>query len=191
MTVELIDADAHVNPAPNFWDDYLPKAFAGRGPKWEPAGPDDAHDWLVFEDTRKPLNLQSATSGQGKHFRPTGKQELLRPGNWEPASRLADMDKDGVRTAVLYGGGPLGTADNELYLASFDAYNRWLADFCAYDRKRLAGAAYLPMQDIAHSTAMAEDAAARGLRAVNIPAFPQSGAITTGGFGAQVLALTG
>lgn len=187
----LVDADAHVNPAPTFWDEYLPKKFAGRGPKWEPGGPDDKHDWMVFEGVRKPLNLQSATSGQGRQFRPTGKQELLRAGNWEPAARLADMDQDGVETAILYGGGPLGTADNELYLASFDAYNRWLADFCAYAPKRLAGAAYLPMQDITASTAMVHDAARRGLRAVNIPAFPQSGAITTGGFGAQVLALTG
>jgi predicted TIM-barrel fold metal-dependent hydrolase len=189
--VELVDADAHVNPAPTFWDDYLPAKFAGRGPKWEAAGPGDKHDWLVFEGSRKPLNLQSATSGQGKQFRPTGTREQLRAGNWEPASRLADMDQDGVRSAVLYGGGPLGTADNELYLASFEAYNRWLADFCSYDARRLAGAAYLPMQDVAQSTAMVADAARRGLKAVNIPAFPQSGAITTGGFGAQVLALTG
>ena len=47
------------------------------------------------------------------------------------------------------------------------------------------------MQDIARSTAMVKDAALCGLRAVNIPAFPQSKAITSGGFGAQVLALTG
>lgn len=191
MQLEVIDADAHVNPAPTFWDDYLPAKFSGRGPKWELGGPGDNHDWVIFEGARKPLNLQSATSGQGKKFRPVGKQEALRAGNWEPASRLADMDQDGVQMAVMYGGGPLGTADNELYLASFDAYNRWLADFCSYDPKRLAGAAYLPMQDIACSTAMVKDAAERGLRAVNIPAFPQSGSITTGGFGAQVLALSG
>ena len=189
--MELLDADAHVNPAPTFWDDYLPAKLAGRGPKWEPAGPGETHDWMVFEGVRKPLNLQSATSGQGKKFQTTGTKELLLAGNWEPAARLADMDRDGVQTAVLFGGGPLGTADNELYLASFDAYNRWLADFCSYNPKRLVGAAYLPMQDIAASTAMVKDAAQRGLRAVNIPAFPQSGAITSGGFGAQVLALTG
>ena len=48
VTFDLIDADAHVNPAPTFWDDYLPAKFAGRGPKWEAGGPDDKHDWLVF-----------------------------------------------------------------------------------------------------------------------------------------------
>jgi len=191
-TLQLIDADAHVNPAPAFWDDYLPAKFAGRGPKWEPGGPDDKHDWLVFEGNRKPLNLLSAVSGQGKQFRPTGKLEQLRAGNWEPAARLADMDQDGVSTAVMYGGGPLGTADNDLYIASFEAYNRWLADFCSYDPKRLAGIAYLPMQDVEQSVAMAKDAASRGLKGVNIPAFPQSkDGQRMGGFGAQALALTG
>ena len=47
--MELLDADAHVNPAPTFWDDYLPAKLAGRGPKWEPAGPGETHDWMVFE----------------------------------------------------------------------------------------------------------------------------------------------
>ena len=191
VSAPLIDADSHVNPVPTFWDDYLPREFTGRGPKFVPGGPDDNNDWMEFEGARKPLNLQSATSGQGKQFKPVGKMELLRSGNWEPAARLEDMDRDGVQTAVMYGGGPLGTADNDLYLASFLAYNHWLADFCAHDPRRLVGAAYLPMQDVGHAIAMVKDAAKRGLKAINIPAFPQSGAITQGGFGAQVLALTG
>ena len=189
--MQLVDADAHVNPAPTFWEDYLPKQFAGRGPKFVPGGPEDKNDWMEFEGTRKPINLLSAVSGQGKKFKTEGKMELLRSGNWEPASRLEDMDKDGVETAVMYGGGPLGTADNDLYLASFQAYNHWLADFCSYAPNRLVGAAYLPMQDVNQTIEMTKDAAKRGLKAINIPAFPQSGAITSGGFGAQVLALTG
>lgn len=189
--MQLVDADAHVNPIPTFWDEYLPKKFAGRGPKFVPGGPDDKTDFMEFEGTRKPINVQSATSGQGKKFKTEGTVGLLLPGNWEPDARLKDMDKDGVHTAVMYGGGPLGTADNELYLASFEAYNNWLADFCAYAPNRLVGAAYLPMQDVNELIRMAKDAASRGLRAVNIPAFPQSGPIVGGGFGAQVLALTG
>jgi predicted TIM-barrel fold metal-dependent hydrolase len=190
--VELIDADAHVNPPPTFWDDYLPKTFAGRGPKIEAGAPGEAHDWVVFEGSRKPLNLMSSVAGQGKAFRPVGRQADVRSGSFEPAARLADMEVDGVATAVMYGGGPLGASDNDLYLASFEAYNHWLADFCAYDRKRLAGVAYLPMQDVDQAIAILKDAARRGLKAVNIPAFPQTpGGTGGGGFAAQVLALTG
>ena len=55
--MQLIDADAHVNPPPTFWDDYLPASLADRGPKIEEGKPGEAHDWVVFEGSRKPLNL--------------------------------------------------------------------------------------------------------------------------------------
>ena len=191
-SLKLIDADAHVNPPATFWDDYLPANLAGRGPRIEVGAPSDTHDWVVFEGSRKPLNLMSSVVGQGKDWKPVGRLSDLQAGSWEPAARITDMEKDGVSTAVLFGGGPLGTADNDLYIASFQAYNRWLADFCAHAPKRLVGVAYLPMQDIDQSIAMLKDAAARGLKAVNIPAFPQSKQGTGGGgFAAQVLALTG
>ena len=190
--IRLIDADSHVNPPPTFWDDYLPSEFAGRGPQIEEGKLEETHDWVVFEGSRKPLNLMSSVAGQGKNFKPIGRKSEVRAGSWEPAARLEDMDLDGVTTAVLYGGGPLGTADNDLYIASFLAYNRWLADFCSHAPRRLVGVAYLPMQDVDHSIALLKDAAARGLKAVNIPAFPQSKRSTGGGgFAAQVLALTG
>jgi predicted TIM-barrel fold metal-dependent hydrolase len=191
-TLKLVDADAHVNPPPMFWDDYLPKAFAGRGPKIEEGANGEAHDWVVFEGNRKPLSLMSTVAGQGRQFRPVGRRSDVRTGSWEPSARLDDMAKDGVSVAALFGGGPLATTDNDLYLASFEAYNHWLADFCAYDPKHLVGVAYLPMQDIDQSVALLKDAAKRGLRAVNIPAFPQSKKAPPGdGFAAQVLALTG
>jgi predicted TIM-barrel fold metal-dependent hydrolase len=190
--MQLVDADAHVNPPATFWDDYLPARFAGRGPRIEEGAPNETHDWVVFEGSRKPLNLLSTVVGQGRSFKPVGRRSDVKAGSFEPAARLGDMDQDGVNTAVLFGGGPLGTADNDLYLASFEAYNRWLADFCNYDPKRLVGVAYLPMQDIDQSIAMLKDAAARGLKGVNIPAFPQSSKNSGGGgFAAQVLALTG
>ena len=192
QTLELIDADAHVNPPPTFWDDYLPAQFAARGPEIEAGGADEAHDWVVFEGSRKPLNVMSSVVAQGKNFRPTGRRSDIQAGSWEPAARLEDMAQDGVSRAALFGGGPLGTADNDLYIASFAAYNRWLADFCAHDPAHLIGVAYLPMQDIDQSIALLKEAAASGLRGVNIPAFPQSKQATGGGgFAAQVLALTG
>jgi predicted TIM-barrel fold metal-dependent hydrolase len=191
-THPLIDADAHVNPPPTFWQEYLPKDLVPLSPTIEPGGPNDKHDWVVFEGSRKPLNVLTSVAGRAKEFKAEGRASDIRKGSWEPASRLVDMDTDGVTTAVMYGGGPLGTANNDLYIASFDAYNRWLADFCAYDKKRLAGVAYLPMQDIDQSVAMLKDAAKRGLHGVNIPAFPQSKkGLAGGGFAAQVLALTG
>src|SRR5579859_7013449 len=162
---ELIDADAHVNPPPTFWEDYLPREFADRGPRIEEGGPDENHDWVVFEGSRKPLNIMSSVTGQGRNFRPVGRRSDIQSGSWEPAARLDDMARDGVSRAALFGGGPLGTHDNELYLASFGAYNRWLADFSGHDPKHLVGVAYLPMQDIDQSITMLKEAARLGHRA--------------------------
>jgi predicted TIM-barrel fold metal-dependent hydrolase len=191
--IELIDADAHVNPPPAFWDEYLPARLKGRGPQIEAGTEAEGHDWVVFEGSRKPLMVVTSVAGQGAQHRNLGRLSDIGAGGFEPAVRLADMTTDGVAQAVMFGGGPLGSSDNELFVESFQAYNRWLADFCSYDKTRLIGVAYLPMQDVGQSIEMLKDAAARGMRGVNIPAFPMSeaGSKGGGGFAAQVLALTG
>ena len=148
QAVELIDADAHVNPPPTFWDEYLPRELAGQGPQIEEGIEEDGHDWVVFEGTRKPLNVMSSVVSQGRNFRPNGRRSEIQAGSWEPTARLVDMARDGVSRAVMFGGGPLGTANSELYIASFEAYNRWLWDFCSVDRNRLVGVAYLPMRTV-------------------------------------------
>lgn len=189
----LIDADSHVNPPPHFWDEYLPSRLRGHGPKIEVGSQSDGHDWVVFEGKRKPLFILASVAGQGANHKTLGRLEDLGAGGYQPAVRLNDMDTDGVDTAVLFGGGPLGSADDDLFFESFRAYNRWLADFCSHDRRRLVGVGYLPMKDVDQAIGMLKEAANLGMRAVNIPAFPMSTSARkgAGGFAAQLLALTG
>jgi predicted TIM-barrel fold metal-dependent hydrolase len=191
----IVDADAHVNPPADIWSDYLPERLRDLAPRIERGSNDEDCDWVVFEGKRKKLNLIGAQAGRkGEDFKMTGRMSDMRSGGWMPAARLDDMDTDGIDTAVLYGGGPLGTANNELFTASFYAYNRWLADFCHYAPKRLAGVGYVPMQGVEESVAMVRDFARRGLKAVNIPAFPMSIETVTnsgGGFAAQAAVLSG
>lgn len=189
----IIDADAHVNPPPMFWDDYLPARLRGRGPHIEVGSEEEGHDWVVFEGTRKPLTILTSVAGQGSGHKLLGRASDVGEGGFLPAIRLADMDRDGVDKAVLFGGGPLGTGDEDLFVESFAAYNRWLAEFCSHAPDRLYGAAYLPMRDVRTAVKMLVEASGMGMRAVNIPAFPMSQASGTGGggFAAQVLALTG
>lgn len=192
MDYKVICADSHVNPPQDFWQEYLPASLRELAPRIEHG--EDA-DYVVFEGARRKLNLISAQAGrEGKDFKMEGRQSDMRAGAWMPGERLKDMDTDGIDAIALFGGGPLGTRNPELYMASFTAYNRWLADFCAYDPKRLAGVAYLPMVEVADTIAMMQEAARLGYRSCNIPAFPQSALTemlegrTTGG---QMLALTG
>ncbi|PXA82836.1 hydrolase [Nostoc sp. 3335mG] len=168
----IVDADAHVNPAHDMWVDYLPESLRHLAPVIEHG--EDA-DYVVFEGRRRKVNLINAQGGRkGKDFKMEGRIKDARSGGWMPAARLKDMDTDGMDVAVLFGGGPLGTANNQLYLESFEAYNRWLADFCAYDPKRFAGVGYVPMQDVDMAIATMRECAKKGLKAINIPAFPMN-----------------
>ncbi len=167
----IIDADAHIDPPYEMWRDYLPARLRELAPYIEEG---DEHDWIVFEGNRRPVRMISNMAGkEGRDYKMFGKRSEMRP-VWLPETRLADMDADGMDTAVLFGGGPLGTANADLYIASFDAYNRWLWDFCARDRKRLVPVGYVPMRSVEETVRMLRELAALGFRNVNIPAFPQS-----------------
>lgn len=169
--LRVVDADAHLDPPHEMWGEYLPAALRELAPRIEEG---EEHDWVVFEGERRPLRMINNQAGRsGKDFKMSGKRSEQRQA-WLPAQRLGDMDTDGIDAAVLFGGGPLGTTNSELYIASFETYNRWLWDFCGADRKRLVGVAYLPMRDIDETIGLLRQAAKLGHRTVNIPAFPQS-----------------
>ncbi len=167
----IVDADAHLDPPHMMWREYLPAHLRELAPYIEEG---DEHDWVVFEGKKRPLRMINNQAGRaGKDFKMTGKLSEQRSA-WMPRQRLADMDTDGIEAAVLFGGGPLGTMNSELYIASFEAYNRWLQDFCAADHKRLVGVAYLPMRDVDETLRLLREAVKLGFRSINIPAFPQS-----------------
>src|SRR3954470_21127633 len=108
-TMELIDADTHVNPPPTFWDEYLPSELKGRGPQIEVGAASEDHDWVVFEGSRKPLIVAQSVAGQGREHKMVGRLSDMNTGSWEASARLEDMATDGVPAAVLFGGGPLGS----------------------------------------------------------------------------------
>jgi predicted TIM-barrel fold metal-dependent hydrolase len=181
----LIDADAHIDPPQHMWQEYLPGNLKAQGPTIEHA--EDA-DYVVFEGTRRPLTLSSNQAGrQGKDFKMlTGRVSDMRKA-WDPATRLADMDADHIETAILFGGGPLGSSNNELYVASYEAYSRWVMDFCAAAPKRLIPIGYMPMRDIDETIGHVKRLAKMGFRAVNLPAFPQNPEAWTTSSGIQAL----
>jgi predicted TIM-barrel fold metal-dependent hydrolase len=168
----IIDADAHVNPPPEFWQEYLPQRFRAAAPRIESA---DDCDYVVFEGKRSPFVVMTAQAGnKAENYKRFGRRSETRAGGWESRARCADMDTDGVDAAVIYGGGPLATRDTELHLASFEAYNRWLADFCKGAPDRLFGIGYIPMLEVEAAIDAMQQLAKLGLKGILIPAFPQS-----------------
>jgi predicted TIM-barrel fold metal-dependent hydrolase len=170
----LISADSHVVPLPTFWREYLPAHLRDRAPVVEST---DDGDVTVFEGRRSPVMAINSIAGkarEGQGFAYRRFAEQVRGGH-DPAARLVDQDRDGVLAEVLYGGGPLPTADPELFVASHHAYNDWLADFCRHDPCRLLGVAYVPCTSPDVAVAEVRRARRLGLRSALIPASPSSG----------------
>ncbi len=168
----VIDSDVHVTPPPTFWAEYLSPQFRDLAPKVESEGD---LDYIVFEGNRRPVNLMQSQAGRdAKQYKNSGKLSDMRTGGWMPQQRLDDMDRDGIDVGVVFGGGPLSTGNLDLYMDSFQAFNRWQSDFCADSNGRLHGVAFLTTVDVATTVKGMHEAKARGDVGVNLPAFPQN-----------------
>ena len=167
----VFDADAHIDPPHDMWKDYLPAHLKDRAPQ---IVHEDDGDYIVFEGNRRPFMMINNQAGrEGKNFKMIGRLAEQRK-VWEADTRLADMDADGMDAALLFGGGPLGSFDNELYLASYEAYQKWVMDWCSVAPERLFPVGYVPMRDIDETVAQVTRLAKKGFRAINLPAFPQN-----------------
>ncbi len=167
----IIDADAHITMPYQMWKEYLPANLRDLAPQIEEG---EDCDYIVFEGNRRPVMMIDNQAGrEGKNFKMKGKLSEQRD-VWDPAKRLADMDTDGVEAAVLFGGGPLGTLNDELYIASYEAYSRWVMDWAAADRNRLHPVGYVPMRDVDETIEHVKRLAKMGFKAINLPAYPQN-----------------
>ena len=167
---KIVSGDSHVNPQPTMWREYLPERFRDQAPQLEQT---DEGDFVTFEGNRTQISLMGAQAGRKfKDYKQAGKLSDMRPGGWDPAERIKDLDIDHMDGEILYGGGPLGTSSLELHLASYGAYNNWLADFCSHAPDRLLGIAYVPLLDVEKAVSDLKHSASRGLRGSVIAAFP-------------------
>jgi predicted TIM-barrel fold metal-dependent hydrolase len=80
------------------------------------------------------------------------------------------MDRDGADASIMYGPtDPMPIADAELRRRCYEAYNDWLAGFCAANPARLIGVAQLSLEDPQAARDELERLVKRGgLRHVNI-----------------------
>jgi len=95
----LVDADAHIDPPYDMWKDYLPKHLVELAPRIEEG---EEVDYVVFEGSRRPVRMINNQAGRaGKDFKMVGKLSEQRAA-WQPETRLADMDTDGIDSAILW-----------------------------------------------------------------------------------------
>jgi predicted TIM-barrel fold metal-dependent hydrolase len=173
----ILDADAHVNEPPNLWQDAVPAKWKERAPKLVKGEGGDM--WHFDGDKEKwPVGLTAAAGQSVFQMRPTGQTyETMRPGSFDTAARLADMDADGIYAQVLYPsvtlkGAKVYSAERELQLACVRAYNEWIAAFAAPSRGRLAPQAIIPTTGLDDAVAELDYALKNGHRGAVISSFP-------------------
>jgi predicted TIM-barrel fold metal-dependent hydrolase len=177
---KLISADSHVNEPGDLWVERIDKPLRERAPRVVENLPGQRPGaYLVLEGVT-PIHLaQGIGAGQKPEDLPRFFQgstyKDVRPGGWDPAERVKDMDLDGVEADVIYttlGFRQFWLTDAALQRACFRVYNDWLAEYCAYAPKRLAGLALISLYDVKEGVKELRRCADRGLKGALIWASP-------------------
>jgi len=154
---------------PDMWAEYIDPIFADRAPatgdmgggrqgmlvEGEPIARQDGNYPMDSEDFRGAVD-----AGMQKFQR-------SRDQGFSPASRLSDMEEQGVDAQVLYptvGGQLLGKPFNDVDLlaACCRAYNDWSLEYCSASPNQLLMSAMLPVQSPSHAIAEANRMSAAG-----------------------------
>jgi len=153
----VVDADGHVLEPAEMWLKYIDPQYRDRAVKITIDG--KGYENLLFDN--KPLELVRGHLGVlgGIGMDPVALHQNGRmtyadgcpPGSYDPKARLKVMDEEGIDVALLYP--TIGicwegiVTDPHLATAYTRAYNRWLADFCRENPKRLFPVAHIALLD--------------------------------------------
>jgi predicted TIM-barrel fold metal-dependent hydrolase len=170
----ILSADSHVVEPREVWSERLERRFAGRGPRIIGQYNGRRSDFFVAEGLAPfPVAAFAVAGVDPREYRDKMGNGYpgVRPSAWDPAERIKDQTVDGVMGEVLYPSLAMQLfqlEDGELRAASFRAYNDWLAEYCAYDPKRLAGIALIALDQPAAGAAELERAVKKGLKGAMI-----------------------
>lgn len=175
-----VSADQHVNEPPDLWKTRVSKKYVDRVPYQRSFDEGDA--WII-EGVADPINfgLNSCAGMDRSMVKSWIRWADIRPGGYDPAARLAEMDVDGCDAALNYptprlSSGMAAQPDAAFSIELIRAYNDWLAEYCAYAPDRLFGLALLPNRGVKEAIAEYERAMALpGIAGVCIQAFPHGG----------------
>ena len=173
IQARFISADDHIDLRwlpKNLWTERLPANLRGSGPRVVET--EKGECWTWEGQTFSPHGYYTAAQGSGAMWA-IERGGVMRQGELRPTTaelRLNDMDRDGADASIMYGPtDPMPIADAELRRRCYEAYNDWLAEFCAANPARLIGVPQLSMEDPQAARDELERLAKRGgLRHVNI-----------------------
>lgn len=177
MANDLISCDDHMDlgqlPA-DLWTARLPAEFRDRAPRVEER--DGQAVWVCDGKVWGRWDGKAPATGNARPVKPIYNaldragihdNSARRPANAE--LRLADMDRDGVRTHLIFG--PIfqiSTEDALLRAACYRVFNDWLMEFCSAAPDRLIGVPMLPENPQGAVQELKRLAAKGGVRQVNL-----------------------
>jgi predicted TIM-barrel fold metal-dependent hydrolase len=172
-TSRFISADDHIDLRwlpKDLWTARLPARLREHGPHVVES--ERGAYWTWEGQSFSPHGYYTAAQGSGAMWA-IERGGVMREGELRPTTaelRLTDMDRDGADASIMYGPtDPMAIGDPELRRCCYEAYNDWLAEFCAAKPERLIGVAQLSMEDPVVARDELDRLAKRGgLRHVNI-----------------------
>src|SRR5436305_6396193 len=146
--MRVISADSHVLEPHDLWTSRLAGTpFAERAPRMVEDGK-GGHLFAVDGLRPFPIGLAGAAGKPSSELKVLGnKAEELRPGGWDAAARLEDMDTDGIAAEVSDLSVRMKLAhstDLEYQLECIRAYNAWLVDVSRDGAATLGGLSVIP-----------------------------------------------
>ena len=153
---------------PDLWQARLPAALRERGPR---VVEQNGTSWWTCDGTMMAPSGGALLGDYNAITRAGIEDDGYRASN--PALRLQDMDRDGIRTSVIYGPSLFGLpiADAELKAACLRTYNDWAGEFNAYAPARLCVLPVLPTHAPAAAVAELERVAKLGHRGAIVSPF--------------------
>jgi predicted TIM-barrel fold metal-dependent hydrolase len=177
----IISADSHITEPPNTYLDHIDPTYRATAPHMVDGGA-DVGDLFVIDGMKRPvaMGLVAAAGKPAEEIRVMGvKFDDLHKGGSDPEARLADQDRDGVAAEIIYptvGMVLCNHPDGDYKKACFDAYNRWIAEYCGAHPDRLIGCGQTAMRSPEEGIADLERIKALGLRGVMMPGQPANDA---------------
>jgi predicted TIM-barrel fold metal-dependent hydrolase len=172
----VISADSHITEAHGTYLDFIDDEWRDKAPRIVTT---ETHgDVFVIDGMERPIALGLVAAAGKPPEKITvagvGFDELHRSG-WDPEARIADQERDGVTAEVIYptvGMQLCNHPDFDYKHACFQAYNRWIAQYCAPHPDRLLGCGQTAMRTVADGIADIRAIADAGLRGVMMPGQP-------------------
>jgi len=171
-----ISADSHITEPPNCYIDFIDPKYRQRAPHMKRI--EGRGDVFIIEglDSPIPMGLVAAAGKDPKDLSAHGASfdELWRSG-WDAKFRAADQEKDGIGAELIYptvGMMLCNHPDFDYKKACFEAYNRWLQEYCAEAPTRLYGLAQVSMRTPEDGAQEIRQAKEMGFRGVMMPGNP-------------------